>query len=375
MEHVERVLTVLDHRQADRVPIDLGGPINGIHHVALKNLLALMGLRDYPIVIFDRMQGLGEIPEFILKQFDVDFRHVRLNPPRLDEFRYVSEDRYVNEFGITFERHGHYFDMVEEAKPLYAAKSPRDIENYTPPKPHEGRVRGLGKIAKSYMDEGYAVVMDAFTGGIWELAQWLHGMSNSLRDLVLNPELMNALLDLTLEIHKSFWEAILNEVGDYIHIVLYGDDYGLQTGPQMSPKLWEKFIFPRLRDLVSFIKKHTKARFMLHCCGGIRPLIGKIIEAGVDILNPLQPRAKGMDRKELRKEFGGRVVFHGGVDIQYVLPRGTPKEVENEVIDVMETYAPVGYIFSPAHNIQADVPPQNIITAYRTALTYKPSNK
>ena len=114
---------------------------------------------------------------------------------------------------------------------------------------------------------------------------------------------------------------------------------------------------------------------MLHCCGGIRPLIGKIIEAGVDILNPLQPRAKGMDRKELRKEFGGRVVFHGGVDIQYVLPRGTPKEVENEVIDVMETYAPVGYIFSPAHNIQADVPPQNIITAYRTALTYKPSNK
>jgi len=375
MEHVERVLTVLNYGEPDRVPIDFGSPINGIHHVTLRRLLALMGLENYPVVIFDRMQGLGDIPEFLLEHFDVDFRHVRLNPPRLDELKYISEDRYVNEFGITFERHGHYFDMVEDAKPLYGAKSLKDVENYAPPKPHEGRVRGLGRIAKQYMEEGYAVVMDAFTGGVWELAQWLHGMSNSLRDLVLNPELMNAILDLTLEIHKEFWDVILNEVGDYIHIVLYGDDYGLQTGPQMSPKLWEKFIFPRLKELVSFVKKHTKARFMLHSCGGIRPLIGKIIEAGVDILNPVQPRARGMNRKELRKEFGGKVIFHGGVDIQYVLPRGTIEDVKSEIIDVIETYAPVGYIFSPAHNIQADVSPQNVIAAYRTALTYRLSTK
>jgi len=113
---------------------------------------------------------------------------------------------------------------------------------------------------------------------------------------------------------------------------------------------------------------------MLHCCGGIRPLIGKIIEAGVDILNPLQPRAKGMNRKELKEEFDGRIIFHGGVDIQYVLPRGTVKEVEEEVIDVITTFAPF-YIFSPAHNIQADVPPQNIIAAYRTAITYNPFTK
>lgn len=372
MEHVERVLAVLNHKEPDRVPIDLGSTINGIHHVTLRGLLALMGLEDVPVVIFDRMQGLGEIPEFILKHFDVDFRHLRLNPPRLDEVKYVSENKYVNEFGITFERHGYYFDMLEESKPLYNAKAPKDIERYTPPKPHEDRVKGLGKIAKQYNDEGYAVVMDAFTGGIWELAQWLHGMSNSLRDLVLNPELMDALLDLTLEVHKSFWGAILNEVGDYIHIVLYGDDYGLQTGPQMSPKLWEKFIFPRLRELVSFVKKNAKVKFMLHCCGGIRPLISKIIEANVDILNPIQPKAKGMNRKELKNAFGGRLVFHGGVDIQYVLPKGTLDEVKAEVVDVIETYAPGGeYIFSPAHNIQADVPPQNVITAYRTALTHE----
>lgn len=374
MEHVERVLAVLNHKEPDRIPIDMGSPIDGIHYVALKRLLQLMDLEEYPVTIFDRMQGLGEIPEPLLRQFDVDFRHVRLNPPRLDETKYISPDEYVNEFGITLRRCGHYFDMVEELKPLYNAKSPKDVEKYIPPKPHEGRVRGLGKIAKQYMDEGYAVVMDAYTGGIWELAQWLHGLSNSLKDVVLNPELMDAILDLTLEIHKSFWGAILNEVGDYVHIVLYGDDYGLQTGPQMLPRTWERFIFPRLRELVSFVKKNSKARFMLHCCGGIRPLIGKIIEAGVDILNPLQPRAKGMNRKELREEFGGRIIFHGGVDIQYVLPKGTIKEVEDEVVDVIETFAP-GYIFSPAHNIQADVPPHNIIAAYKTAITYNPFAK
>ncbi|MEM3921282.1 MAG: uroporphyrinogen decarboxylase family protein [Nitrososphaerota archaeon] len=371
MGHVDRVLAVLNYKEPDRVVLDLGSPINGIHHVALKKLLALLGLEGYPVTVYDRMQGLGDIPEFILKHFDIDFRHVRLNPPRLDEIKYLSEDRYVNEFGITFERHGHYFEMVEESKPLYDAKSVKDLEKYNPPRPHEGRVKGLSKIARHYAEEGYAVVADAFTGGIWELAEWLHGLSNSLRDLVINPELMNAILDLTLNIHKEFWGVFLNEVGDYIHIVLYGDDYGLQTGPQMNPRLWERFILPRLRELVSFVKKHTKAKFMLHSCGGIRPLIGKIIEAGIDILNPLQPKAKGMDRRELKKEFGGKVVFHGGIDIQYVMPRGTSEEVRNEVIDAIETYAPA-YIFSPAHNIQADVPPQNIVTAYRTALIHNP---
>jgi len=363
-------LAVLNHKEPDRIPIDMGGSINSIHHVALKRLLQFMGLEEYPVRIFHRMQGLGEIPEAILRQFDVDFRHVRLNPPRLDEIKYISPDEYVNEFGITFRRCGYYFEMVEELKPLYNAKSPRDVERYIPPKPHEGRVRGLGKVAKQYMDEGYAVVVEAFAG-IWEQAQRLHGLSNSLKNIVLNPELMDAILDLALEIHKSFWEAILNEVGDYGHIALCCDDYGHQAGPQISPRLWERFIFPRLKELVSFIKSNSRMKFMLHSCGGIRPLIGKIIEAGVDILNPLQPRAKGMDRKELKKEFGRRIIFHGGVDIQYTLPRGTIEDVEKEVIEVIDTYAP-SYIFSPAHNIQVDTPPENIIAAYRTAISYNP---
>jgi len=371
MEHVERVLMTLKHKEPDRIPIDLGSVINGMHHVALRKLLKFMDMGDVEILIIDKMQGLGKIPDFILEHFDVDFRHVFVNPPKLNEVRYISEDKFIDEFGITYERHGYYFEIVEGLQPLYNARSPKDIENYSLPAIKDYRVRGMGKIAKMYNEAGYAVVINGATAGIWELAERLHGMSNCLKNLILNPELMESLLDLTLEIHKRFWELILNEAGDYGHIVLQGDDYGTQVGPQMPPKLWERFIFPRLKELISFIKKNAKVKVLLHCCGGIRPFIRKLIEAGVDILNPLQPRARGMNRKEIKQEFSGKLIFHGGLDIQYVLPRGTVEEVENEVKDVIETYAPGGeYIFSPAHNIQADVPPENVLAAYRAALRY-----
>ena len=377
VEHIERVLSVLNHREPpDRIPIDFGSPINGIHHVALKRLLLFIGLEGYPVTIYDRMQGLAEVPEFLLRHFDVDFRHVRVNPPRLDEVKYISEERFVDEFGITYEKRGYYFEMVEDKKPLYNARSILDVEKYTPPKPHEGRVRGLRSLAKKYNEEGYGVMMNWFTGGLWELTQWLHGISNTLKNVNLNPELIDAILDLSLQIHKDFIELILTEVGDYVHVMRYGDDYGTQLGPQISPKAWERFVYPRLREFVTHIKKNAKIKVMLHSCGGIRPLIGKIIEAGIDILNPLQPRAKGMDRKELKKEFSDKLIFHGGVDEQYVLPRGTVEEVEAEVRDVIQTFSPGGeYIFSPAHNIQPDVPPQNILAAYTAALRYGTYNK
>ncbi|MEM2991570.1 MAG: uroporphyrinogen decarboxylase family protein [Halobacteria archaeon] len=372
VEPIERVLSVLNHKEPpDRIPIDFGSPINGIHHIALRRLLSFIGAENYPVIIFDKMQGLAEVPEFLLRHFGVDFIHVRINPPLVSEVRYISQDSFVDEFGITFERRGYYFEMVEDKKPLYNAKTLQDVEKYIPPKAHEGRVRGLRKIAKHYNEDGYAVAMNWFTGGLWELTQWLHGISNSLRDIVLNPELMNAILDKVLEIHMNFIEIILNEVGDYIHIMRYGDDYGTQLGPQMSPKAWEYFIYPRLKKFVSYIKNNAKVKVLLHSCGGIRPLIPKFIDAGIDILNPLQPRAKGMDRKELKKEFGGKLIFHGGLDEQYVLPRGTIEEIETEVKDVIQTFSPGGeYIFSPAHNIQPDVPPQNILTAYTAALWY-----
>lgn len=372
MGHLERVLAVLNNKEPDRVPIDFGENPVTIHHIALRNLLEFMGWEiNAPIVCTDKRWGFARVPESLLKHFRVDCRRITLNPPGLEEVRYVSEDVYVDEFGITFRRCGYYYDMVEELKPLYNAKKRSDVESYRPPKPHEGRLHGLRKRAEMYEEEGYAVILNAFSGGIFELAQWLHGISNTLKNMILNPELMDAIFDLTLEIHKSFWDCMLNEVGDHIHIVSYTDDYGTQSGLQVSLNAWEKFIFPRLKELISFIKKRTKAKVMLHSDGAVRPIIGRLIEAGIDILNPIQARAKGMSRRELRTEFRGKIIFHAGVDTQYIMPKGTVDDVKNEVKDVIDSFFP-GYIFYFDQNIQPDVPPQNILAGFITALTYVP---
>ena len=372
MEHIERVLRVLRYKEPDRVPIDFGENPATIHYLALKKLMEYMGWeKNAPIVCTDKRWGFGRVPESLLKHFGVDFRRITLNPPSLDEVKYPSEDLYVDEFGITFRRCGYYYDMIEELKPLYNAKRPSDVEKYVPPRPHEGRLKGLAKRARLYEEEGYAVVLNAFSGGIFELAQWLHGISNVLKNIVINPELIESIFDLTLDIHKTFWEAMLNEVGDYIHIVCYTDDYGTQSGLQISPKHWERFIYPRLKELVSFIKKQAKVKIMLHSDGAISPLIGKLIEVGIDILNPVQARAKGMDRQKLGREFSGKLIFHGGVDTQYVLPKGSVEDVEREVKDTIDAFFP-GYIFYFDQNIQPDVPPQNVLAGFRTALTYTP---
>lgn len=363
MKHIERVLAAIDLREPDRVPMDLGGPISGITKVAYDNLKSYLRLEGLPSVIWDSMQGLVEIPEAILEEFDIDFRHIRLNPPKKEEIRVTSEDTYTNEFGITLRKqyHGYYFEMVEGLNPLYDALGIDDVRKYKGPRPHEGRTQGLRKKARRLLDEGYALTCDSFTGGILELAIWLRGFNKFYRDLTMNPELVDALLDETLEIHKALWGAFLNEVGDYVQVVLYGDDYGMQHGMLISPTMWREKVKPRVKELLSFIKKGFKVKVQLHSCGSIRPIMGDLIEIGFDIINPVQPRAKDMDSSELKREFGNSVCFHGGVDIQHVLPRGSVEDVEKEVAERIRDYAPGGgYILAAAHNIQPDVPPQNI---------------
>ena len=206
MEHVERVLRAVNLKEPDRVPIDLGGPISGIHKIAYERLKDYLGYRELPVVVWDVMQQLAEIDERILNRFDVDFRHLRLNPPSKEEVKIISEDCLVNEFGLVLKRCGYYFEMVEEKAPLHDAKSVADVERYKGPEPHEGRLKGLREKAKELSEKGFAVTFDAFTGGILELAVWLRGFKKFYYDFVVNPEFSNALLDKALEIHKRFWE-------------------------------------------------------------------------------------------------------------------------------------------------------------------------
>jgi uroporphyrinogen decarboxylase len=367
MEPLERVLKAINKKEPDRVPMDLGGPISGISKVAYDRLLSHLKLKALESKIWDLMQGLVEPNERVLEILGIDFRHVRPNPPREDEVK-RGEGWVVNEFGFILRKqyHGYYYEFVEEKAPLFSAKNIADVEAYKGPSAHEGRFKDLSKRAKTSLDKGFAITADVLLGGIMEFAVWLRGFTKFYYELAANPELAEAVLDKTLEINKRFWQPYLNEVGDCATVVLCADDYGHQNGLLISPALWRKYVKPRLRELVGLIKRLAKtAKIQIHSCGSVEPIIGDLVEVGIDILNPIQPRAKDMDSRHLIERYDKKICYHGGVDIQYVLPKGTTRDVEEEVKRRVRDLGPGGgYILAAAHNIQPDVPPNNIMTMF-----------
>ena len=223
-------------------------------------------------------------------------------------------------------------------------------------------------------ETGAAVLMSAYGLGQWDYIHMLCGMEQSLMDLVLKPREMERLLGMIHEVQMQYWERALEIVGDNIDIVMHSDDLGMQNSPMMSPDMYRRFVKPLHEELISMIKTKAKAevKFLLHSCGSVRALIPDFIDVGVDILNPIQVSAAGMDTAELKKEFGKDLCFcGGGVDTQEILPRGTPEQVRDEVKRRLDDLAPGGgYIFAAVHNIQADVPPENLQAMYETLQEY-----
>ncbi|HID17814.1 TPA: hypothetical protein EYP26_05935, partial [Candidatus Bathyarchaeota archaeon] len=184
-------------------------------------------------------------------------------------------------------------------------------------------------------------------------------------------EFAEALLDKILELYIGFYDRYLSEVGDYVEMVEVGDDVGAQTGPIISPALLRKYIKPRWKKFYDFIHGKTKARVFHHSCGSVYIFLNEFIEAGVDVLNPIQPRAAMMDIGKIKREVGDKLALHGGIDIQRILPYGTTADVENEVKRVLKAAAPGGgYVLAGAHNIQADTPPENVLAMFKSALKY-----
>jgi uroporphyrinogen decarboxylase len=202
----------------------------------------------------------------------------------------------------------------------------------------------------------------------------LHGLEATLVDFMLAPKEMEELLDRILEFQMRLWERTLEVVGENVDICLHSEDLGAQNGPIMSPELYRKFLKPRQTKLFSHIKKSAKndVKVLLHSCGSIRKLIPDLIETGIDALNPIQVNATGMDTKELKKEYGKDLCFWGGgVDTQEILPHGSPKEVRDEVKRRIDDLAPGGgFVFAAVHNIQPDVPPENLWAMWEASQEY-----
>lgn len=416
-----RVLTTLKHEEPDRIPIDIGATPNTAFHVLVyRDVRRALNLPEKPIRIFDFGQQLAEIEKELLEYFNVDVISINrtLEPcapyphswgyrtrdgtiirvldsewkmwSRRDGViveipRYIdvveAEDGYVAYIGGKIvgkmPRDGYYFwglDRYGEYTPLAEARNVDDVKkiDWESYRVSNDYVETLRKRAEYlYRNTEYALIFTG-AGSLHEWGQGLRGWSRWLSDLRVRRPLAEAVLDHMMDVLKYNVDNYVSVLKDYVHVIGFSDDFGTEEGPQISVQTFREFYKHRYEELFSIVKRRSKMYIYLHSCGSIQPLIREFIDVGVDILNPVQISAKGMDPVELKKRFGEQVVFWGGgADTQHVLPFAEPEEVVEHVKKLIEILAPGGgYVYASVHNIQPPTPPQNIIAMYKTAYKY-----
>ena len=318
----------------------------------------------------------------MLDYFGSDFAHISAGPPDVKLGRNLvgtadtpfeesasgeSQHTFMDEWGVVWRRAAYYYDMVEF--PLKDVTSAADLDTSGWPNPRDpGRFRNLAEQARQAREAQLAVTLDPLAGGLVEMVASLRGHENYYADMAMDPDYAGLLLDKMTDFFEAYYEEALAVAGDYIDIVFFGDDYGIQNNMLFSPRMWRKLVKPRLARLISRVKGLADVYFQLHSCGAIAPILEDLVEIGVDILNPVQPSAAGMNPAEIKRKFGDSLVLHGAIDQQTVLPQGSPADVEAEVWQRMRDLATDGgYVLAVSPNIQADVPPENIDTLYRVA--------
>jgi uroporphyrinogen decarboxylase len=377
MNSRERLLTALNHRELDRVPLDLGSTqVTGIHVVAYRRLREYLGLPPVEPNLCDVIQQLASPDDDVIERLGVDVRG--LFPLNSHNWNVTNVDvgdawEYADEWGITHRRikpDGLYYSAVKH--PLAGDISVQDVQAHAWPDTGDPRrIAGLVEQALAYRSQGKAVMVKGVLAGIFEMAQRVRGMEACLMDMASNEALAGALLDKMTELKLAFWEMSLPRLAGAVDVISEADDYGTQASQLISPRMFRKQIKPRLQILFRRIKQLAPdAKLFFHSCGNVRPLLPDFIELGVDILNPVHTRATGMEPVALKRDYGRDIVFWGGgVDTQDVLPHGTPQQVKDDVRRNVETLAPGGgFVFNTVHNIQADVPPENVV-AMLEALT------
>jgi uroporphyrinogen decarboxylase len=365
----QRVRAALNHREPDRVAIDQGGGsyVNGLTDMAYARLLRYLEMDETPE--WDGFH-IAKVSEPVRERLHADVRYFEANPPSDWRFVEAPDLSWVDEWGVRRQYNGLYAEVV--FSPLAEAQSLADINAISWPNPEDpARFAGLRERVKALYETTDFALVPAELGGLLTTPAEMFGWERFYEALMLDRPLVEAVVDKLLDFYARFFGRVLDEVGEYVVMIWFGDDWGTQRGPLVSPRMFREMFKPRYKELFAFLKSKAPVKMALHCCGSVTWALADFVEMGVDVLHPLQAAAAGTDLQWIKQEFGQDLVLYSGINNQHILPIGTPEEVVQEVRSKIQILAPGGgYVFSCGHNIQGDVPPQNILAAVDAALEH-----
>ncbi len=364
----ERFRAALNHQQSDRVPIDLGGDMhNGIHAVAYERLLRHLKEQD-DIVLYDQIQHLARVKDSILRRLHVDTRYLFANAVQDGAFRRDANGCWADEWGVIRKDVGLYDENIKA--PLHGAGL-EAVRAYQLPDPKDAaRFAGLRERAKQLYEQTEYAVIGGNAASLSYLTSELFGFEEYMERILIDREVIEAMTDRVLQWQKDFFTCYLSEIGDYVEMVWMGDDWGTQIAPLISPSLFREMFVPRYMDLIRHIKSCAEVKVALHSCGSVAWAMDDFIRCGIDVLHPVQGDAEGLqDAFDLKRRYGKDLVFYSNLKNQTVLPYGSVEDVRRDVREKMDAlFCEGGYIMSGGHNVQADVPPQNLLALVDEAI-------
>ena len=401
----ERILTSIAHKEPDRVPVDFGAtPSSGISAIAYSNLKKHLAIHTGHTRIYDVVQQLAQPEDDMLDRFEIDVVDIGrmfntedkdwydITMPNGDPAQYPSwfspvpcDDGSWEVFtpdGTKIARMpaaGTFFDQTcfpyldgypddykklpqATDKVLWSALTRSPWDNASKP----DFWQQLRQRTLTLREESDRALLVACGCNLFEGGSILRRMDNFLMDLCTAPAEVEKLLDVLTAQNIELLEKVCKAVGDIADIICFGDDLGMDTGPFMAPEMYRKFFKPRHTIYCDYVKNHSTMHTFLHSCGSIYKLLGDIIEAGFEIINPVQTNCVDMQPNRLKKEFGRDITFWGGgCDTSHILNNAAPAEVKDHVKQRIEIFAPGGgFVFNTVHNILPDVPPANVLAMF-----------
>ena len=382
MNSRERVLTALNHKEPDRVPFDMGGTVlTGINVKAYAALRDYLGLPPIELTIVDVVQQLAQVDDDVIYRLGVDVRNVapRSSATYRIEIKDMQGGNYTyfhDEYGIGWRMPkvgGLYYDMFDH--PLGGHIDESNIGRYVLPDPKDpARFAGLREAAERVIEEEQrALIVGNLSAGIFEMYLWTRGFTDGYSDFVGKPARSQKIMHRFMDLQLAYWEKMFDVLGDMIDVVQLADDFAGQNDMFISPSSYRRYLKPLHKELFDFIHSRSSAKIFLHSCGSIRKVIPDLIEIGLDVINPVQVSAAGMNSAELKREYGRDLTFWGGgVDTQRAFNENhTPEEVREDVKRRITDLMPSGgFVFATVHNILHNVPPENIMAMWETLQEY-----